>query len=161
MSSFLSRLTVERVARCPFTAAHEYVADFLREAQRQVDVRVPLRDVVPLLGGSIAKPVELVFALQPDEHEGGRGHDAMQIAWRAQGRLFPDFHGALRLRIASVETTLLTLEGAYQPPFGPAGRVVDALVGRRIARATMGELLGRIAAELEAREERFRGDDPR
>ncbi len=160
----VSRVLVERVVRCPFSVAHEYAEAFLHDAEREVEVRVPLRDFVHSLPGQAHTPVKLVFALHPDDTETGRGHDAMLVEWRAGTRLFPDFHGTLRLRIASVETTRLTFEGAYRPPFGPPGVVFDAVIGRRIAEATMRDLLERIGDALEARELAFeaglRGDAP-
>ncbi len=151
----ITRVLVERVVRCPFSVAHDYAEEFLRDAEREVEVRVPLRDFVHSLPGQAHEPVKLVFALHPDDTETGRGHDAMMIEWRAGTRLFPDFHGTLRLRIASVETTRLTFEGAYRPPFGAPGVVFDAVIGHRIAEATMRDLIKRIGDALEARELAF------
>ena len=139
--------------------AHDYAEDFFRAAERDVEVRVPLRDLFWAVRGGLRKPVRLVFAMHPDETDDGRTHDAMLVEWTAGTRLFPDFHGTLRLRIASVEATRLTLEGAYRPPFGPAGLVFDRLIGRRIARSTMAELLERLSVAMEAREDRYRTDD--
>jgi hypothetical protein len=153
--SFVSRVEVERVVRCPFSVAHDYAEQFFREAGNEIDVRIPLRDVVYALPGKVRKPVKLEFALRPDETDAGRAHDALQVEWRAATRLLPDLHGVLRLRIATVETTRLTLEGTYRPPLGAAGLIFDALVGRRIARASVRDLLERIAAALEAREDAF------
>jgi uncharacterized membrane protein len=83
----------------------------------------------------------------------------MEIHWTAGTRFFPDFHGALRLRIASVEETRLSLEGTYQPPFGAFGAVFDLVIGRRIARATMRDLLQRLGDAMEHREAKFRASD--
>ena len=151
----ISLVLVERVVRCPFSVAHDYAEEFLRDAEREVEVRVPLRDFVHSIPGQVHEPVKLVFALHPDDTETGRGHDAMMVEWRAGTRLFPDFHGTLRLRIASVETTRLTFEGAYRPPFGAPGVVFDAVIGHRIAEATMRDLIKRIGDALEAREVAF------
>ncbi len=152
----VSRVQVERVVQCPFSVAHEYIEDFLGDAERAIDVRIRFRDFVYGLRGDVRRPVQLVLARHVDDTEAGRGHDAIRIAWRAGTRLFPDFHGTLRLRIDSVETTRLTFEGTYRPPLGLAGRAFDVALGRRIARSTMSELLDRIAAELEEREAQFR-----
>jgi hypothetical protein len=35
----------------------------------------------------------------------------------------------------------LVLDGSYEPPLGSAGRIFDAVVGRRIAHATAADLL--------------------
>lgn len=154
----VSRIVVERTARCPFSVAHDYAKDFFRDAERAIDVRVPLRDVLYGMRGHVRKPVRLIFALHPDDTEDGRVHDAMLVEWHAGTRLFPNFHGTLRLRIASVDSTHLTFEGAYRAPFGRVGRAFDLVAGRRIAKATLRDLLERIAIALEAREAAFRAE---
>jgi hypothetical protein len=155
-----ARVAVERVVRCPFSVAHEYAEDFFAHAARGIELHVPLRDLAPTRGGHLRRPVRLVAERIPDEHEPGRAHDAMEIHWTAGTRFFPDFHGALRLRIASVEETRLSLEGSYQPPFGAFGAVFDLVIGRRIARATMRDLLRRLGDAMEHREAKFRASDP-
>ncbi len=154
----ISRVSVERLVQVPFSVAHDYAEDFFRAAERDVEVRVPLRFGFGLRR-RIKRPVDLVFAMHPDETDDGRAHDAMLIEWKAGSPLFPNFHGTLRLRIASVEATGLTLEGAYVPPFAPLGLIFDRLVGRRIARATMNELLERLALAMEQREDDYRAAD--
>ena len=154
--SAAARVVVERVVRCPFSVAHDYAEDFFAEAAGGVELHVPLRDIAPTRGGHLRRHVRLVAARIPDEHERGRIHDALEIDWAAGTRFFPDFHGALRLRIASVEETRLTLDGTYQPPFGAFGAVFDQLIGRRIARATLHDLLRRLGDAMERREAEFR-----
>jgi hypothetical protein len=154
----ITRIAIERVARVPFSVAHEYAEEFFREAERYVDLRVPLRDLFWLLRGKLHRPVRMVFALHPDEAEDGRQHDAMLVEWQAGTRLFPKFHGTLRLRIASVETTRLVLDGAYHPSLGRFGAVFDRILGRRIAYATMTDLLDRLVVRMEQREAEFRAE---
>jgi hypothetical protein len=157
----VSRVVAERVVRCPFSVAHEYAEEFFRDiSARGAEVRVRLRDLVPTLGGRLKRPVQIELGRQADEGEAGRAHDEFEICWTAGTRFFPDFRGALRLRIASVEETRLSLEGEYRPPFGAPGVVFDALVGRRIARATMKDLLDRLARAMERREAEFRSAQP-
>jgi hypothetical protein len=152
----IARIAVEAVAKVPFSVAHEYAEEFFQAAERYVDVRVPLRDLFWALRGKLHKPVKLTFALHPDEVDGGRIHDAMLVEWHAGTSLFPQFHGTLRMRIASVDATRLILEGAYRPPLGWAGVIFDRLFGRHIARATMQDLLGRLVVRMEHREGEFR-----
>jgi hypothetical protein len=151
----ISRVAVERVAQCPFSVAHEYAEDFLREAEREIALRVPIRDFIYGAGGHMHRRVKLVFGLHPDDTEEGRVHDAMLLEWRAGTRLFPQFHGTLRLRIETVESTRLTFEGAYRVPFGAAGALFDTVIGQRLARSTMADLLARIVAALERREAEY------
>ena len=153
----MSRIEVSRDAAVPFSEAETYADDFFREAERGIHVHVPLRDLLLPVTGKIHKPVQMVFARHGDELERGRLHDAMLVEWKAIGtRLFPHFHGTLRLRIAGVASTRLTLEGAYRPPLGRLGEAFDRVIGRRIARATMRELLDRVAGAMEAREADYR-----
>jgi hypothetical protein len=137
--------------------AHDYAEDFFTYAAHGgVELHVPLRDLAPTRGGQLRRRVRLVAQRRIDEHEPGRVHDALEIDWYAGTRFFPDFNGALRLRIESVDTTRLSLEGTYRPPFGRFGSVFDLLIGRRIARATMRDLLRRLGEAMEAREAAFR-----
>lgn len=154
----VSRLSVERVVRVPFSLAHEFAEEFFRDAERYVDVRVPLRDLFWALRGKLHRPVRLTFALHPDDVEAGRLHDAMLIEWNAGTRLFPQFHGTLRLRIASIDETLLTLEGAYRPTLGMVGVLFDRILGRSIARSTMRDLLNRLAVRMEHRAAEVRAE---
>ena len=156
MSLVSTRVAVERVVRCPFSVAHDYAEDYFRGAAGAAELHVPLRDLAPTRGGHLRRRVRLVAERIRDEHDPGRVHDALEIDWVAGTRFFPDFRGALRLRIDSVETTRLSLEGTYQPPFGPPGRLFDLIVGRRIARATMRDLLRRLGDAMEQREAEFR-----
>ena len=154
--SAAARVMVERVARCPFSVAHDYAEDFFAQAAQGVELHVPLRDIAPTRAGQLRRRVRLVAQRVRDEHDPGRVNDALEIDWSAGTRFFPEFQGVLRLRIASVETTRLSLEGTYQPPFGPFGIVFDLAIGRRIARATMRDLLERLADAMERREAEFR-----
>ena len=144
--------------RCPFSVAHDYAEDFFRSAEAGIAVRVPLRDFIVGLRGHVSKPVRLVFARHPDEHDAGRTHDAVTVEWSAGTRFIPDFHGTLRLRIESVEETRLTLEGSWRPPLGRLGAAFNAVIGQRLAKSTMRELLDRLADALERREDTYRNE---
>ena len=154
-----TRVAVERVVRCPFSVAHDYAEDFFRDAAGAVDLHVPLRDLAPTRQGQLRRRVRLVAERIRDEDNPGRVNDALEIDWVAGTRFFPDFHGVLSLRIDTVESTKLSLDGTYQPPFGVPGLAFDLLVGRRIARATMRDLLERLGNAMEQREAKFRADD--
>jgi hypothetical protein len=140
--------------------AHDYAEVFFREAAGAVELHVPLRDLAPTRGGHLRRRVRLVVERIRDEHDPGRVNDALEIDWAAGTRFFPDFQGVLRLRIDTVETTRLSLEGTYQPPFSAFGMAFDLLVGRRIARATLRDLLRRLGDAMEQREAEFRAGGP-
>lgn len=154
----VSEVVVDRVCRCPFSVAHEYAEDFLSEtASAGAVIRVPLRDFIPSLRrGGLRQPVRMRFNRSADDADMGRSHDSLEVHWVAQTRLFPDFHGTLRFRIESVDETRLTLEGTYHPPLATFGRIFDAVIGRRIARASLRDLLDELCGAMARREEEFR-----
>jgi hypothetical protein len=161
MLSAVSRVSVERVARCPFSVAHEYAEDFFGSIERGgAEVRVPLDLLVPSLGGRVSHGVSISVNRRPDEAETGKANDALEIDWSAGTAFFPDFKGVLRLRIASVDETRLSLEGSYRPPFGPLGTLFDTLAGRRIAWSTMRDLVDQLAGAMEQREAVYRARPP-
>ncbi|HYZ17450.1 MAG TPA: hypothetical protein VE591_13660 [Candidatus Acidoferrum sp.] len=156
MKAAVTRFSVERFARVPFSVAHEYAAEFFRHAERSVEVRLRLRDLFWVLRGTISKRVQLVFALHPDEEESGRLHDAVFVEWTAGMAFVPRFHGTLRMRIAGTEMTRLRLEAAYRRWPGPVGLLCDRVVWQPIARSTVSELLDRLAHAMERAEESYR-----
>lgn len=142
-------VTAEVFAACPFSIAHEYAADYFHLAEaggEEAEIRVPIR-FLPL---SLRRRVGLSFASHPDASESGRAHDEIRIRWNAGTRFLPDFHGAVRFRIAGVRTRVI-VEGSYQAPFGAAGRIFDNLIGSAVARVSAQDLCARVASYLELR----------
>lgn len=157
-----TQVQVERIVRCPFSEAEDYAEDFFRRAAEGIELRVPMRDLFAGMGsGHARKHVMMLFERHGDADAEGRPHDMLTFGWKAGTRMFPDFHGTLRLNIASVHTTRIEFFGVYEPPFGSAGSAFDFLIGRRIAKATMRDLLRRLAKSMERREEEYRRrEDP-
>lgn len=73
------------------------------------------------------------------------------LSWRptTHERVLPTFLGALLLRTDAQGNTQLVLRGTYDVPLGPVGRFGDSLVGRRVARSSVSELLERMAERLD------------
>jgi hypothetical protein len=69
------------------------------------------------------------------------------------GALFPVLDADLELVRAGPQTTWLTLNGAYRPPLGALGQVLDRAILHRVADATIRGFLSRIAADLLAEPE--------
>lgn len=74
------------------------------------------------------------------------------IEWEAASRpgLFPLMRGELALYPITGTETQLDLGGTYVPPMGPLGGVLDAVVGHRIADASVHRFLGDVAHHLRA-----------
>ena len=64
--------------------------------------------------------------------------------------LFPRMKGKLSVYPLSREITQLEFEGTYDPPLGLLGDAIDALVGHRIAEASVLQFLRDVAALLRA-----------
>lgn len=155
----LTTVHAETSSRCPFAIAEEYAIAYLRAAERgerQAVLRASLAPSLPVL----SRKVWLSFSLATDVEESGRRHDEIRVRWDAQSRLYPDFRGTVRFRIESAATTRVVIDGTYEPPFGIIGRLFDALVGRRLAQATMHDLASRLGRELEEREDAWRKSHP-
>jgi hypothetical protein len=74
----------------------------------------------------------------------------LAIRWEATGPgggLFPVLDADLRLTPAG-NMTLLTLTGAYRPPLGSFGELLDRAALHRIAAATIRNFLSRVAAGI-------------
>ena len=74
----------------------------------------------------------------------------VELAWTAAERssLFPSMQATLIAQPLSSGETHLELEGRYQPPLGAVGAVLDALIGHRIAEASVQRFVQDIAKRL-------------
>ncbi|MGB6740442.1 MAG: hypothetical protein WBE59_08295 [Candidatus Cybelea sp.] len=70
--------------------------------------------------------------------------EGLAFSWRPVWRGFPAFGATLTVRPSGKKTEVV-LDGSYEPPGGPLGRVFDSIVGRRLAERTMDEFLKQIA----------------
>ncbi len=141
---------VQQFAACPFSIAGEYAVEFLKRAakgQAEAEIHVPIRFFPSIL----RRRVDVTFSLHIDELESGRSHDEIRMRWTSGTVFLPDFRGALRFRIAGNGTDVF-LDGTYRVPFGAVGEMFDALIGHRIALASLGDLARRIAHALEESE---------
>ena len=107
-------------------------------------LRVPMRDAFGGLSLEKAVDADVRYVV------GHGAPDALGIDWMPQGAAaFPHFSGALAAVAAGSEACRLTLSGAYAPPGGIAGKAFDAVVGNRIARASLADLLHRLGSFAE------------
>lgn len=91
-----------------------------------------------------------------DISDRARVHEAFLFTWHGRGRLpLPPVHGLITVRPHG-ELTQLALDGEYLPPFGIAGRVFYAIVGRWIARLAIERFVDELVAFVERRYERIR-----
>lgn len=117
---------------------------------RAHDVAVALR--VDIAGLEVAKDVVVEVTGTQEGTAGSRQNPAMRIAMRWQAadapRLFPVMNGELSLYPLTATETQLDFDGHYEPPLGPLGRAMDALVGHRIAEACVHRFVTDVAVHL-------------
>ena len=136
----MTQIRVHKYVGCPFSAAIELAEEAVK--QRSGLYLTP----TPPLG----ERVRFAAASTDDTSDGARKHEALLVAWRPQTRgMFPDFRGVLTVR-PKREGVWLRLSGQYEPPYGVFGKVFDLFAGRVIARHTIHNFLGDVAADIEA-----------
>ncbi len=77
----------------------------------------------------------------------------VDLTWAPSGgrSTLPSFTGTLHATRGDGLTTQLELEGSYHVPLGPLGRFGDGVMGNRVARQSVTDLVCRMAAHIEAR----------
>ncbi len=97
--------------------------------------------------GGVSKLVRVQVRALAESEDGAR----WAIRWEAAGpggALFPVLDADISLAAAEEQTTMLSLTGAYRPPFGPLGAALDRAVLHRVAAATVRNFLARVAGEV-------------
>ncbi len=79
------------------------------------------------------------------------GEARTPVYWEAeaQPRLFPTLRGELVTAPGARDNTKLTLTGEYRPPLGLVGRLLDRVIGFRIAQDTLRHFLDDVGRQLE------------
>lgn len=74
----------------------------------------------------------------------------VRLSWEAARTpaLFPLMRAELSLWPLSSTETQLEIEGAYEPPLGALGNAIDALVGHRIAEASVHRFLEDVVEQI-------------
>jgi hypothetical protein len=142
----MTHATENTTVDCAFTEATSHLNDFLDSlGARQPDGAViPLS--VPVADASVVRDI---VAKLTDTKTVGRLAIA-GITWSAKGGgPYPVFTGTLTLGEASALTSTLTVAGDYAPPGGVVGAAFDAVLGRRMATASLKALLATLKAAIE------------
>lgn len=74
----------------------------------------------------------------------------LKLEWEAatMPRLFPFMQAELAVYPLTSTETQLDFQGVYEPPFGPLGKAVNAVVGHRIAEASVHRFVSDVAEYL-------------
>lgn len=137
----MSEVRVTSYCECPFSTAIEY-------AQRSLKERGSMQ-VSPV--ASVTETVSHATKVVDDSTDGARLHDALLLVWKPGHKTtYPDFRGVLTVRPQNRGVSM-RLQGHYDPPFGLAGKIFDAVAGNRIASVTMQRLLDCLIVDVEAK----------
>lgn len=100
--------------------------------------------------GKLAREVKLEIGV-PEIHRSGLVYP---VSWSAVGSemLFPRLNADLIVSHIGPNQTRIIMDGTYQPPLGPLGRVVDRVLLRRVAESTVKTWVDRLAGSLTARQ---------
>jgi len=84
----------------------------------------------------------------------GERRTELELAWTAKSAagLFPSMQATLAVYPISAHETQIDLLGHYRPPLGVVGNAIDALVGHRLAEASVLRFVREIAGRIEAEE---------
>lgn len=144
----MRELTVSMDVKAPSGFAVAFLNTYVKDLGRGQDGTVlPLRYTIKQLGGlKLERDVTVRVDYLPEE--GGPAH--LDIAWEPDGSLFPSFTGKLHTDATGETTCAMTIDGTYDAPGGVPGQLFDAVVGARIARGTIEELLAQFRDAIEA-----------
>ena len=162
-------MTAEREIRCYEYVNHGYervsrllVADPTGLFQRATSTAAARAEAlvsklkVSVAGLEVGKDVKIeVDSVATDRHPPGEITGpamALTIHWSAAtgAAFFPSMRAELLVYPLSAEETQLDLRGWYTPPGGLVGGAADALVGHRVAEASVHRFLQDVAARLSA-----------
>jgi len=138
----------------PLQAPASFTLAFLRtyfqaQARGVAAAKIRLRLPTHAVTGGIA--VEKTVEAEVSYVLGHGAPDALQISWvpEASGA-FPRFQGTFTASPETEETCRLSLSGRYAVPGGVPGDMFDVVVGRRIARSSIGDFVERLGTAAEA-----------
>ena len=101
----------------------------------------------------IGADVELeVRAVNERESALGQRTTELEIAWTAASAsaLFPSMEATVSVYALSPTETQIALHGRYRPPLGLVGQALDAVLGHRIAEASVLRFVQDVAARINA-----------
>jgi hypothetical protein len=145
MSSLLCR---EKVG-CPEHLARIFLEKKLAPIADS-DQPETIRLAAPISGLRI-EPATVVALRARAATEAASDDPIWNIGWSVpQSGAYPMFDGTLAVRAdQDSRESILELKGTYTPPFGALGKIMDKILGSRVANATASALLETFAQNIE------------
>lgn len=141
-------LSVTVPVRAPSGFALAFLNTYVRDlAGGAGSGSMPLHYAVTQLAGiTLERDVNVRVDYQP----GPGGSTVLKICWEPDASVFPSFDGALEAADTGERACDLTITGTYDAPGGLAGQLFDAVIGVRIARGSIEQLLMQFRDAIEA-----------
>lgn len=104
--------------------------------------------------GGIGVKTDITIAVKSVEEKaadaGSSPTTRLLLEWEAatMPRLFPLMHGELSIYPLTSTETQLDFSGVYEPPLGAVGKTMNAIVGHRIAEASVHRFVDDVAGYL-------------
>jgi hypothetical protein len=129
-----------------FRAATRAAADRAHSLAAALRVNIAGIDVATEIDISLGEIVET------GQEQGRAPSTRIPVRWGASKRpgLFPLMEAELSVYPLTATETQLDFEGSYEPPLGPVGTALDAVMGHRIAEASVHRFVGDVAHHLRA-----------
>ncbi len=144
----------ERVREALQADARELFRSATRAAtSRAESVAAELRVSVGAIEVAAEVDIEILEIQDLARAPGASRGTRVRLEWRGTKRpgLFPLMNADLSIYPLTATETQLDFEGRYEPPLGPLGRAIDALVGHRIAEASVHRFVADVAQHLRER----------
>lgn len=110
---------------------------------------------INIAGLEVSKDISITIGGVEDSPRGFQKppRTTMQLEWQAadSSTLFPVMKAELAFYPITAEETQLEFSGHYDPPLGPLGTAIDAVVGRKVADACVHQFVADLIAYLRAK----------
>ena len=146
----MTRIHESVLAASPPSVAVRGLERYIESKQNVLTLTVPLRSLGLPVELGISQSVCVKFTSeQRSPLTTGRRNEGISLQWEAEGGgPFPKFSGVLIIRPHSGQSEL-ELKGSYVPPLGEIGAAFDAVIGNKVATATVRALLENLKEVLE------------
>ena len=105
---------------------------------------------VKIAGFDVSKDVEILVKYCSEIESKSINKMTIEFVWKAAeaSGLFPVMTAQLDIYPITKTETQLDFHGQYEPPLGVMGKAIDAVLGHRIAEASVHQFLNEVAAYL-------------
>jgi hypothetical protein len=102
---------------------------------------------INVAGVEFGKEIDIVILGEAIVETARDGRVELRLEWKATKTpgLFPVMQGTLAAYPITSTETQLDFSGSYSPPMGLMGKAIDALVGRKIAEASVHSFVAEVA----------------